>query len=222
MTIKQNILLCLFVSAAFSSFAQDETSSTMLWSDVHITKEINNVFSAKMKLSYFNTTPLLSPRFIDAGFNYQPVKNLNFGLYYRFKGTFETSCKRVYFETIYKKINIKSLGIKISPRIRVQHRLYLEAETNDFHSFQMRPRIMVKKPLAFIPNTICYTSIETFHTTTIEKNIEFSRFRFDLGLCYNVPTVKHQIKISYRHQIDIEKDQRDVTGMINIGYNFRF
>ncbi|NJN78381.1 MAG: DUF2490 domain-containing protein [Saprospiraceae bacterium] len=222
MILKQNILLCLFTFVAFSASAQDGTAQQLLWSDVHITKEINESFSAKVKLSYFNTVLTFSPRFIDVGFNYQPTNKLQFGLYYRFRGNFETSCRRVYFETTYKKIEIKPLGIEISPRFRVQHRLFSEAKTEDFHYFQMRPRIMVKKTLSAFPNTTLFTVIETFHTTTPEQTVAFSRFRFDLGVHYDVPNSKHQIKVACRHQVNMEAGQKEMLGMLSVGYSFRF
>jgi hypothetical protein len=222
MRLKQNILLCFLSFTAVSSSAQDETSVKMIWSDVHITKQINNDFSANVKLSYFNTFPCYAPRFIDVGMNYEPTNNLVFGIYYRFQGNFETASQRFYIKTSYKSIKIKSLGIKVEPRIRLQHRLFENGGEADFHSYQIRARILLKKRLDFAPDMVFYTSAESFHSTTIEKKIPFNRLRFDLGIRYDVPNTRHQIKVSYRQQLDVDGQKKEVLRMFSTGYSFRF
>lgn len=222
MTLKQNITWCLFTLVTVSSFAQEVNSPKLFWSDIHIAKEINPNFSAKVKLSYFNYLPSFEPRFIDVGFNYEPFNKLTLGCYYRFEGAFETTSKRVYIETSYKNIKIKQLGVSITPRIRVQHSLQSLDETTDFRSYQVRNRIMIKKSLKYFQNATLFTAIESFHSTMFDNTITCDRLRSDVGIRYNVPNTKHQIRISYRNQIDMKNGQKEVFGMINIGYDFRF
>jgi hypothetical protein len=222
MRLKRSILLCLFGSIAFSSVAQDETSVKRIWSDIHIAKQINHDFSAKVKLSYFNVFPHYASRFIDVGMNYGLTNNLVFGLYYRFQGDFETASRRFYIESSYKNLKIKLLGIKVEPRIRLQHRLYENEAEPDFHSYQIRSRILLKKRLDFSPNVTLYTSTESFRSTTIEKKMRYNRLRFDFGIRYEVPNTQHQIRVSYRQQLDIDGEEKEVSGMISTGYSFRF
>ena len=222
MRLKQNILLCLLCFTAFSSVAQEEASAKMIWSEVHIAKQINNNFSTKVKLSYFNAFPYYTSRFIDIGMNYELKDNLVFGIYYRFQGNFETASQRFYIESSYKNINIKALGVKIEPRIRLQHRFYDNEGLVDFHSYQIRSRFLLKKRLDCIPNTILYSSAESFRSTTIEKKLPLNRLRFDLGIRYDIPNTRHQIKVSYRQQLDIDGQEKEVSGMLSTGYSFRF
>lgn len=222
MRLKQNITLCLFTLVSISVFGQTEIGANLLWSDVHITKEIHHDFSAKVKLSYFNNIPSFSPRFIDVGFNYEPFNKLTVGTYYRFEGVFQTTSQRIYLEAAYKNIKIKPLGITLTPRVRVQHRLKAIDEMTDFRSYQIRHRIMIKKTLRHCPNTTLYTAIESFHSTTQDNKVTYDRLRSDIGCRYDIPHTKHQIRISYRNQIDIENGQKQVSSMINIGYDFRF
>lgn len=220
MALKQNISLCLFMMLFISSYAQDEINETSIWSNLHITNNLSNNLSAKVKVSYYSTMPLFSPRFIDAGLKYSFKNSLSFGFYYRFKGTFGTSCQRMYFETAYKNIEIKSLQLKISPRLRVQHKLTHDIETNPKRAFKIRPRLMLKRKLTSI--STLYSSTETFYETNPERSLDFMRLRFDLGLNYKVPNTKHQVRIYYRYQMDKEEDNINTLSMMNIGYRFIF
>jgi hypothetical protein len=222
MRLKQNILLCLLCFIAFSSVAQEETSAKMIWSDVHISKQINNNFSATVKLSYFNTFPHYASRFVDVGMNYKFRNNFVFGVYYRFQGNFETASHRFYIESSYKNIKIKALGLKIEPRIRLQHRLYQNEGELDFHSYQVRSRMLLKKRLNCVPNTLLYSSAESFRSITIDNKIPIDRLRFGFGIRYDVPNTRHQMKISYRQQLDLDRQKKELSGMFSTGYSFRF
>ncbi|MFK7949156.1 MAG: DUF2490 domain-containing protein [Saprospiraceae bacterium] len=219
MRSKQNILLCLFSIVAFAAYGQQEASEQMLWSNVHITKELPQSFSAKVKISYYSTMPMFSPRFIDAGLTHKVNKHLSFGLYYRFKSTFKTSQQRVYFETSYKKLKVEALGISLGTRFRVQHKLRKLTETSSISTYQMRPRFTVDKLLT--NNLKAYSAIESFYSNQGKgTDYNFDRLRFDLGVSYKVLNTNHLLRVYYRYQADI--DETEVLSMINIGYRFNF
>lgn len=221
MTLKENILLCLITLTSISVFGQAEITEKSLWSNVHITKELSSNLSAKVKVSYYSTMPLFSPRFIDMGLNYKLENNLSFGLYYRFKGAFDASCHRFYFETTYKNIKIKPLGLELTPRFRVQHKLVENNENLIIRSLQFRPKLLIKK--SFTASTSLYSSTETFYSGIItDKKLDFNRLRFDFGLSYKVPNSKHQIKFYYRYQMDNCGAEIETLSVLNIGYRFSF
>lgn len=217
---KRSILLCLSLLVGFSAFGQEEATDKLLWGNVHITKELKNNFSARAKISYYSTMPLFSPRFIDLGTTYEPTEHLSFGLYYRFKGAFQTSCQRFYFESSYKKLKIESLGISLSARFRVQHRIQTNTENLDVRTYQMRPRLMIKKTVN--KQFKAYSSIESFYSNQgVGTKFNYDRLRFDLGLSCKVPNTKHQVRVFYRYQADYE-DKIDALSMINMSYRFNF
>jgi hypothetical protein len=52
--------------------------------------------------------------------------------------------------------------------------------------------------------------------------MRYNRLRFDFGIRYEVPNTQHQIRVSYRQQLDIDGEEKEVSGMISTGYSFRF
>lgn len=219
MRSKQNILLCLFSIVAFAAYGQQDAGEQMLWSNVHITKELPQNFSAKVKISYYSTMPMFSPRFIDAGFTRKMNKHLSFGLFYRFRGAFNTSQQRVYLEASYKKVKVEALGLSLGTRFRVQHKLRTLSETETVSTYQMRPRFTIDKSLT---NSLkAYSTIESFYSNQGKgTDFNFDRLRFDFGVSYKIPRTKHQLRVYYRYQADI--DETEVLSMINIGYRFNF
>ena len=219
MRSKQNILLCLFFIVAFAAFGQQRASEQMLWLNIHITKELPQNFSAKVKVSYYSTMPTFSPRFIDAGVTHKMNKHFSFGLFYRFIGTFNTSQQRVYFETSYKKLKVESLGISLGARFRVQHRLRELTETSNIYTYQMRPRFSIDKSLT--NNLKAYSAVESFYSNQGKgTDFNFDRLRFDLGVSHKIPQTNHQLRIYYRYQADTDKTE--ALSMLNIGYRFSF
>lgn len=219
MTLKRNISLCFLLLTIVTAHGQQDVAENLLWSNVHITKNLSPNFSAKVKLSYYNTMPMMSPRFIDAGFTHQTTKHLSIGLYYRFVNTFTTSQQRFYFETSCKKLKIDALGISLGARFRLQHRLSELSDATTVSTYQMRPRFSIDKRLT---NRLkAYSSIESFYSNGGKgTSYNYDRLRFDVGLNYKVPNTKHQVRLFYRHQADI--DEEEVLAMLNIGYRFNF
>lgn len=226
--LNKNFILVLFLFAISVELAAQQSDGT-LWTNVHLTKKLPKNFSTKVKVSYFDTNPLLSARFIDIGGLYQTKNKISIGLYYRFNGAFEMNPRRTYIEATHKGLKSKKLGIQIMPRFRVQYK----GKINDCgmleSSFQFRPRIMIRKALKNCQNTTLYTCVETFHETQPKAFINFRRVRFDVGVRYKViqpklkdDTFKQEMRLFFRHQSDFDEPELVALNVINIGYYFTF
>ncbi len=223
-------MILLFVAFFIESNAQsNQQSNGILWTNVHFTKKLPNNFSTKVKLSYYNTNPLLEARFIDVGGLYQTKNKISIGLYYRFNGAFETNPRRLYLEGSHKNLNIEKLGIRIMPRFRIQYKGKIDDCGKLNSSFQFRPRIMIRKPLEKHLNTTIYTSVETFHETQPDRFVNFRRVRLDFGLRYKLPnkmaindSLKQEMRLFFRHQTDFDEPELESLNILNVGYYFTF
>jgi hypothetical protein len=230
--LNKNFIFMLFlflVSIELNAQSTQDNSTGILWTNVHLTKKLPKNFSAKVKLSYYDTNPLLSARFIDVGGLYQTKNKISIGLYYRFNGTFEMNPRRVYIEATHKGLKSKKLGIQIMPRFRIQYKGKINDCGKLESSLQFRPRITIRKQLKHAPSMILYTSVETFHETQPTTFINFRRVRFDLGIRYRLPKqafqndlIKQEMQLFFRHQSDFDEPEIVALNILNVGYFFTF
>ncbi len=223
------MLFLFVVSIEVNAQSTQANSNDVLWTNVHFTKRLPNRFSTKVKLSYYDTNPLLTARFIDIGGLYQTKNKISIGLYYRFNGTFETNPRRAYIEATHKGLKSKKLPIQIMPRFRVQYKGKINDCGKLKSSLQIRPRIIIRKRLRNYSNTILYTSVETFHEMKPDIFINFRRIRFDIGLRYRLPkrdiqsnSLEQEMRLFFRHQSDFDEPELVSLNILNIGYFFKF
>lgn len=222
------MLFLIFISLELIAQSA-QANSGILWTNIHLTKTLPKNFSTKIKFSYFDINPVTSARFIDFGGLYQTKNKISVGLYYRFNGDFDLNPYRTYIEATHKNLIVKKLSIQIMPRLRIQYKGEIDDNGEFNSSFQLRPRIMIRKLAEKNRNIILYASIETFYETESDVFMNCRRVRSDIGMRYRLPKkemnpkkIKQEIGVCMRDQADFDQAQLVRLNTISLSYYFVF